>query len=53
MKSQENKIEKMELNEKEKKLILLIREIGFGELKVIIQDKQPLRIEELKKSIKL
>lgn len=45
--------EKIELNEKEKKLIMFIRDIEFGEIKVIIQDKQPLRIEEYKKSIKL
>lgn len=41
------------LNEKEKNLIRLIRKIKYGELKIIIQDKVPVRVEELKKSIKL
>ena len=41
------------IDEKEKKLIKIIREIGFGEIKVIINEGKPIRIEELKKSIKL
>lgn len=40
-------------DEREIKLIEIIRSIGHGELRVIIQDKKPIRIEELKKSIKL
>ena len=40
-------------DEKEIKLIELIRSIGYGELRVIIQDMKPIRVEELKKSIKL
>ena len=42
-----------ELNEKEKKLIEAIRDTKFGELKVVIQDGLPVRLEEIKKSIKL
>jgi len=41
------------LNEKEKKLIRIIRELGFGEIKVIINDGKPIRVEELVKSVKL
>ncbi|AOY78297.1 ATP-dependent DNA helicase RuvA [Clostridium formicaceticum] len=41
------------MTEKEKKLINLIRKIGHGEIKVIIQDSCPIRVEEFKKSIKL
>ncbi len=41
------------INEKEKKLIEMIRNIEYGEIRVVIQDKLPIRIEELKKSIKL
>ncbi|NLW42939.1 MAG: DUF2292 domain-containing protein [Tissierellia bacterium] len=41
------------LTEKELKLIELIREIKFGEIKIIIQDSTPIRIEEVRKSIKL
>ncbi|UNC93069.1 DUF2292 domain-containing protein [Candidatus Contubernalis alkaliaceticus] len=48
-----NNFIKIDLSEKEKNLIFLIRNINFGEVKVIIQDKQPIRVEELKKSIKL
>lgn len=40
-------------HEKEKNLIRLIREVKYGELRVIIQDGVPIRVEELKKSIKL
>lgn len=41
------------IDEKEKKLLKIIREVGFGEIKVIVNDGRPIRIEELKKSIKL
>ena len=44
---------KVELSEQEKKLLEIIRSIEYGEIKIIIQDKIPIRIEELKKSIKL
>ena len=43
----------MLLNEKEQNLIRLIRETAYGELIIIVQDKVPIRVEELKKSIKL
>lgn len=49
----DNQLKSFKLSEKEKKLIELIRNIEYGEIKVIIQDKLPIRIEELKKSIKL
>ncbi len=39
--------------EKLKKIIKIIKDIGFGELRVIIQDGRPIRVEEIKKSIKL
>ncbi len=45
--------EKLRLSEKEEKLIRLIREIGFGELRLFVADSQPVRLEEVKKSIKL
>lgn len=38
---------------REKRLIKLIRDTGFGELKIIIQNQEPVRIEEITKSIKL
>ncbi len=45
--------EKVQLSEKEEKLIRLIREMGFGELRLFIADSQPVRLEEVRKSIKL
>lgn len=44
---------KIMVTEKEKKVIELIRNTGFGELKIIIQNQEPVRIEEITKSIKL
>ena len=41
------------ITEKEKNLINLIRKLGYGEIKVIVQDSCPIRVEELRKSIKL
>jgi len=41
------------LTEKEKKLIAMMRAMKFGEMKIIIQESEPVRIEELKNSIKL
>ncbi|CEO87871.1 MAG: DUF2292 domain-containing protein [Syntrophaceticus schinkii] len=35
------------------KLEKIIKDIGFGEIRVIIQDGKPIRIEEIKKSVKL
>ena len=45
--------EKIQLSEKEEKLIRLIRELKFGELRLFIADSQPVRLEEVRKSIKL
>lgn len=41
------------LTEREEKLLLMIRKLGFGEINIYVADGQPVRIEELKKSIKL
>ncbi len=42
-----------ELTEKGKKLIDLIRSIGYGEIRVTVRDGDPILVEEVKKSIKL
>ncbi|MCT4620799.1 MAG: DUF2292 domain-containing protein [Marinisporobacter sp.] len=47
------KKENISVNEKEKKLINLIRSTEYGEIRIIVQDKYPIRAEEIKKSIKL
>lgn len=41
------------LTKEEEKLIKLIRKIEFGEAKVVINAGKPIRVEEIKKSIKL
>ncbi|MDQ7094898.1 DUF2292 domain-containing protein [Desulfosporosinus sp. PR] len=41
------------LTAKEKKIIELIRATGYGELKIIIQNNEPVRIEEITRSLKL
>jgi hypothetical protein len=41
------------LTEKERKLIEMIRALKYGEMRIIIQESEPVRIEELKNSIKL
>lgn len=38
--------------EKEELLIKLIRELGFGEIHIYVANGQPVRAEEIKKSIK-
>ena len=43
----------IKLTEKEKKLIEMIRALKFGEMRIIIQESEPVRVEEIKNSIKL
>ena len=38
--------------EKEEQLLKLIRELGFGEVHIYVANGQPVRAEEIKKSIK-
>jgi len=39
-------------SEKEEKLLKLIREMKFGEIHIYVADGQPVRAEEIKKSVK-
>ena len=41
------------LSQQEKKLIEIIRSLEYGEVRVILNEGKPTRIEEIKKSIKL
>ena len=41
------------LNSKERELLHLLREIQYGEVRIIIQAGTPVRIEEIRKSIQL
>ena len=41
------------LTEKEKALICMIRELKFGEIRIFVTDSQPVRAEEIRRSVKL
>lgn len=43
----------IQLTAKEKKLLELIHNTRFGEIRVAVKDGQPVLVEEVKKSIKL
>lgn len=49
----EEKANGIPLTEREVKLIELIRRLGFGEISIYVADGQPVRAEEIKKSVKL
>lgn len=40
------------LSEKEKQLIRMIRELGYGEIRIFVAEGQPVRAEEIRKSVK-
>lgn len=42
-----------ELTEKEKNLINIIRSSNANELRILIREKQPVRVEELKDKVEL
>ena len=43
----------MDLTEKERKLIELLRQIAYGQVVIFLENKQPVRIEMIKESVKL
>ena len=43
----------MELTKAEKKVIELIRSLDYGEVRVMIKDNRPIRVEEIRRSIQL
>ncbi|MBQ8830164.1 MAG: DUF2292 domain-containing protein [Oscillospiraceae bacterium] len=45
--------ESVVLTKSEKQLIELVRALDYGELRVIIKDKHPIRVEEIRRSIQL
>ena len=50
--SMEQKKTDLQLTEKEAKLIRMLRQLKFGEAHIYVADGQPVRAEEIKKSIK-
>ncbi|ATW27571.1 DUF2292 domain-containing protein [Candidatus Formimonas warabiya] len=49
----ERKERPLEITEKERRLIELLRSTGFGEVRITVQNGQPILVEEVHKSIKL
>jgi hypothetical protein len=45
--------DKKQLTEKEKKLLGIIRGIGYGEISLVIRNSEPVVVEEVVKKIKL
>ena len=43
----------MVLTKAEKQLIELIRSLDYGEMRVMIKDSRPIRVEEIRRSIQL
>lgn len=43
----------MALTKAEKQLIELVRSLDYGELRVMIKDSRPIRVEEIRKSVQL
>ena len=41
------------LSKPEQKILEIIRNMDFGEVRIMITDGKPIRVEEIKKSIKL
>ncbi len=41
------------LNEQEWRLVQMIREMKYGEIQIYVMDSKPVRVEKIKKSIKL
>ena len=41
------------LSDQEEKIVQMIRELGYGELRILVTDGKPVRVEEIKRSIKL
>ena len=44
---------KITLTKAEEKLIEHVREMDYGEIRIMIKDKHPIRIEEIRRSIQL
>ena len=41
------------LSEQEQKVITILRELKYGEVKVVVQDGIAIRVDEIRKSIKI
>lgn len=43
----------VQLTEQEKHVIELIRNIGYGEIRIVVNASKPIRAEEIRKSVQL
>lgn len=43
----------LSITEQEHQVIKLIRELGYGELSILVKDGKPYRVEEIRKSIQI
>ena len=43
----------MPLTKAEQQLIELVRSLDYGEIRIMIKDKHPIRVEEIRRSIQL
>jgi hypothetical protein len=45
--------EKKSLTRAEQQLIQMIRSLDYGEIRVVVKDSHPIRVEEIRRSIQL
>ena len=43
----------IDLTKAEKQLIKLVRSLDYGEIRIMIKDSHPIRVEEIRRSIQL
>ena len=43
----------VQVSQQEKRVLELIRDIDYGELRIVINASKPVRVEEIKKSLQL
>lgn len=41
------------LTKAEKQLVELVRSLDYGEVRIVVKDNKPIRVEEIKRSIQL
>lgn len=44
---------KVEISDRERKVLDIMRKIDYGEIRIVINNSQPVRVEEIKKSVQL
>lgn len=52
MMTEKDEVKQIKVSSKEEQLLKMVRELGFGEMLIHVSDGQPVRAEEIKKSVK-